>query len=449
MNPVPTRILLLFLLVAATALQGASAANAQAGAVKPTDGGPSGPVPVTLYFHLVGYEDFPINTQPPAEGFTLTPYEGLATATSDCLPEVPGVGLVSRERHSFYGYSSPSYVEYDRMEGGLPRIHSERGLSYDVEIDSASPWSVDWFLESQWTATSGQVDPNQVPAVTPGVMVKVTVRAGDSVAMEDRGYNEGPILAQGQSEPVTLAGPASDDLNAGKTTYLGTNQSAAGHWVTGFRIPLQVSAPTLPALTGYNVRIDVLLDNPACTDPSGQGSLMPNTVRLHSSALYRPAMRLAIRDPLAVTQLHPQFVGDELVVHAGLNSVWGNYDVDEMGDGVVLDLRGPAPYADANPPSLERTTFVQHTNPHHKHTEPIHVAYVWPYLDDQAPDGLYTVRVTAWNDQHTASITREATFEVGKTEDPDPPGIRGVPGLGPVLAVMGLLVAAFVARRRK
>src|SRR5688500_14912669 len=85
---------------------------------------PDTPSPVTLYMHLIDIQDFPINTQRPAEGYTSSNGVGLLTSTTSCLPDA-GAYDTSQAWHTAYGYSSPSYVEYDIQQGGKPRVHPE------------------------------------------------------------------------------------------------------------------------------------------------------------------------------------------------------------------------------------------------------------------------------------------------------------------------------------
>jgi len=90
------------------------------------------------------------------------------------------------------------------------------------------------------------------------------------------------------------------------------------------------------------------MDNPACTQ-GVDAALMPNLVRIHSDAAHRPRMEFAVTNPIRIEALHPQFVGDDLVVHTSMNSVWGNYDVGEVSpytpdvtsDYISVGITGP------------------------------------------------------------------------------------------------------------
>jgi hypothetical protein len=175
-----------------------------------------------------------------------------------------------------------------------------------------------------------------------------------------------------------------------------------------FKVPIKVASPVIPRATGYNLRVDIRADNPYCN--SDDKKLMPNMVKTHTSAQYRPRMELAITDPIRLEYLHPQFVGDDLVVHTSMNSAWGNYDVDEQDpDGIQVAITGPSPAT-----SLAKAALVQRTHEHYHHQEAVDVTYVWPYKTDRAVNGLYTVDVKFMNDQRTATAEGVAQFEIGK-----------------------------------
>lgn len=363
---------------------------------------PTDPTPTTLYFHLLdGQQDFPINTQPPSDNYAASEGIGLQTHSTSCLPDTGAGSLASKSWHTFYGFSSPGYVEYDFEENGKPRFHPERGISFDAIVDTNAPFTLYWFLETQTGVPGGNPDPNVVPVVLPNVIVRATIRTGDSISVDDIGYNQGEVIAQGQTEPSTLATQGTQ----GPAVY---HQAGNGRHVYEFGVPMSIQTPTIPRATGYNLRIDVFMENPFCTDPDS-GYLMPNNVRVHTSPDYRPRMELAIMNPIRIEYLHPQFVGDDLVVHTSANSPWGNYDVDETPGGIELEITGPSEAT-----SLAQVAFTQRHHEHNFHQEAVDVSYVWPYKQDGARNGLYTVSFSVWNDQRTAQATGTAQFEIGK-----------------------------------
>src|SRR5688572_18809847 len=93
---------------------------------------PNASTPTTLYFHLIDFQDFPINTQLPDDRFTSNEGIGLATHSTNCIDNPPAGGSPFTDNQKYYGYSSPSYVEYNFEQDGKPRTHPERGISYDA-----------------------------------------------------------------------------------------------------------------------------------------------------------------------------------------------------------------------------------------------------------------------------------------------------------------------------
>lgn len=437
---------------------------------------PVASTPTILYFHLVDFQDFPINTQKPDDRYTEETGVGVATPSTTCIPNPDLGGSPFVDHHTYYGYSSPSYVEYDFEQDGKPRTHPERGISYDAQIDAAAPFYLYWYLTTtaRNIASAGPADPNMVPVVVPNVIVKATMRAGDAISVDDKAYNTGPIIAQGQTKAATLAADQVIDTAAPGTQHpdvrfvgspLGGNS-----YTFEFRVPITVSSPMIPRSTGYNLRIDMYSEVPAC--PGGQNQpedakFMADVVKIHTSPEHRPRMELAIMNPIRLEYLHPQFVGDDLVIHTSMNAAWGNYDVNEQdADGITVSVTGPSPAT-----SLAKAAIVQRTHEHYHHQEAVDITYVWPYKTDRAQNGLYTVQVTFMNDQRTATATGVAQFEIGKgtvigcggvqesserlndqcgvdvqedgrTESKDSPGAG-------FLVLLGVLAAALVVARRR
>jgi MYXO-CTERM domain-containing protein len=219
----------------------------------------------------------------------------------------------------------------------------------------------------------------------------------------------------------------------------------------------------IPRDTAYNLRIDVRMDNPACTN-GVDAALMPNLVRFHSDAAHRPRMDFAVTNPIQIEALHPQFVGDDLVVHASMNAAWGNYDIAEVNsytpnvtaEDMVVGIDGATEAA-----GLYRYSIVQPTNPHYQHQNAVTVVYVWPYKADRATEGVYTVSLLVRNDQGTATATADATFELGRNvatvcdqktcfEEGPGPADNDNQAPGPTAVLLGLaLVGVAAALRRR
>jgi hypothetical protein len=422
----------LLVAVAATALLAMAvvpAARAQAASdVQVGIKNPTTSTPTTLYFHMIDFQDFPINTQKPDDKYTQNVNVGVGTNSLTCLGDPPAGGHPFQEFHVRHGYSSPSYVEYNFEQDGKPRTHPERGISYDATLDGSAPFWVYWYLVTMPQAGTPTSPGNTqaAPSAIPNIVMKATIRAGDAISVDDKAYDSGPELVMGQTNPVTLAGghvvnPTTGALDQDPyVTAVQAGQPGTQATIYQFKIPMKVDSPTIPRATGYNIRVETFIDNPYCTGAGtsdGSKELMPNMVQDHSSAQFRPRMELAVMNPIRLEYLHPQFVGDDLVVHTSMNSVWGNYDVGEVSpytpdvtsDYISVGITGPSPAT-----SLAQAAIVQRTHEHYHHQEAVDVTYVWPYKTDRAQNGLYTVDVKFKNDQGTAMAEGVAQFEIGK-----------------------------------
>ncbi|MEA3135738.1 MAG: hypothetical protein QOC71_19, partial [Thermoplasmata archaeon] len=270
---------------------------------------PAGATPVTLYGHVVHMgQDFPLNTQEPPSDFVVDEGIGLMTNTLTCLPAT-GVVNTSQGYHTMYGYSSPSFVEYGQAEDGGPRVHPERGLSADARLDAASPMVLHWYFSEPQPGELG------TPAPVPNVVVQATMRTGESLSVDDRAYDEGPILAQGRSAPALLAGQSSQGVEV---------DTVDGRIVYHFTVPMAIEEPVIPRATGFNLRVDVFVENEVCGEDK---AVMPNAVLLHSSPGHRPRLELGVLDHLQLQYIHPQVVEPDLVIHTSVLDVWGVYDV--------------------------------------------------------------------------------------------------------------------------
>ena len=421
-----------FLLVATTALLLASAVPAQAQDVGIKN--PETSTHTVLYFHVINVQDMPINTQVPNDEFTETGEWSPTAFTLKCLDDTTGAvtaGSTSQIFHTSRGYSSPSYVEYDyRSADGTPRTHPERGISYDAMFDQGAPFFIKWYVITYNGGSSGEnQDQDQAPTPVPGVVVKASMKSGDAISVDDRSYNQGEELAAGQTEPAILlpGGPEASQQYQSAPGPLGMDGqphqevknvgvTAGGANIYEFTVTMEPKVDRIQRATGFNLRIDMYVDNETlCSEQDGVDGkyLMTSSIIPYTSATTRPRMELAVMNPIRLEYLHPQFVGDDLVVHTSMNSVWGNYDVDEKAEpgagGITVTIEGPSAAT-----SLDKAALVQRTHEHYHHQEAVDVTYVWPYKVDKAVNGLYTVFVSFENDQHTATASGTAQFEIGK-----------------------------------
>lgn len=444
---------------------GATGAAAQDEGLAPGIYNPKDSTPVTMYFHVNGLQDVPVNTQKPDDRYAESVNVGLATHSQGCV-DIPGVGLASGNYHTYYGFSSPGYVQYDVDEGGKPRYHPERGISFDVDLDTNTPVDFIWYMQGQ--ATGGDTDGVPIHRASPPlpqVVMRTTIREGDEISPGHTAFNTGEIIAQGTSEPVNLMG-ASTTSETGQVTYVGDAENDAP--VYKFQIPLEYQSNSIDKDESYNVRVDLYMENPLCTDPQADEYIMGDFLRLHTSAANRPQFTWNVMNPLRIEYLHPQFIGDDLVLHTSTNSPWGNYDVrgdqdTENQGGLNVNVAGPSV-----PVSLNRVALTARTHEHDHHTEAVDATWVWEYKKDGARDGLYTVTFTAKNDQETTEAIAVAQFEIGSgkivgcgnqatgekvdcEETLQKDGAKQKkesPGVG-LLATVGILGAALVAMRRR
>lgn len=445
------RILFVALLLIAGSASAATAAPTEPGIYNPTVS-----TPTSMYFHINGVQQFPINTQQPDDRYADVPGRGVVSHTGCVEDPTDAQEFTAASYHTWYGYSSPSLVEYDVDDNGKPRIHYERGLSYDIELDADKPAVFTWFLEGKSPIPyEGEVEPDQFPMVMPQVVVRATIREGDDISVGDTAFNQGKLIAIGESVPTDLLGAATSD-----NEHV-TRHDVDGRSVYQFTFPLTYDADTITREEGYNVRVDAFMENPYCRDPAAENSMMLDFARIHTSSNYRPQLQWNIMNPLYIEMMHPQFVGDDLVVHTQINSPWGSYDV--QGDlareqPLGFDIKGPSPVM-----TLDRI-LVDHSLGHGPayHFLPVQATWLWDYQADQAKDGIYTVTLYAQNDQQTAEAYAVSTFQIGngKVCYPGEDGLEtcsatptkvdnvespGVPFIAIIVALAGIALARRVS----
>ncbi len=448
---------------------------------KPGIYNPTEPSTTTLYFHPVGgfLQEIPINTQMPQDQYSIDSI-GLNTDTTSCLSQSNGDQL-DHEFHTAYGYSSAGYVEYNVTEGTLPRISPERPLPYDVKLEGETVL-LTWYLEptaAHYTTPSPLPVKPEEAIILPGVSVHAWMRSGEEISLDNPAFKTGTLYAEGETVgnlgglvpgATTVTQSTTPD---GKVTQIPwKNLHGQDTVLYEFVVPMKISNNVIAKQAGFNMQVAVTLKNDACKDPANKG-LMPNLMEMHTDKDHRPRMDVSLRDAIRCEYIHPQHIGDDIVVHVSLQSAWGNYDVDETvvpgtdgtQGGVAITIDGPSPTT-----GLHRATIVQRLHEHFYHTSPVEISYAWPYKSATAKEGLYSVVVDAFNDQHTAKTTCIAQFEIGRHGDPgpiidcdqaedggavadcrQPPStsdgkaftIPGLPALGLAVALLGL-----AARRR-
>ena len=407
-------VLALLLLAPAAAAQGVGGL-----APPPADTGyAGGPVTVPLYAHIYDLlQTAPLNTQPMID---------LDLARGFGSPSVAGVGPLDTPTALRF-VSSPGLVEYNVTEDGFPRMHPERGISYDVMLDTSQPIIGHFFLGVK-AADAPQIGETNGPeaGLAPALTVRMTMRVGDDVGGD---LDAGEIIAQGQ----TTLGPEAWAVNGAPAEFV-----------------VDMGAPRidrLPGVEAFNVKVEWF----NAETPDGAVRVTQRDWVVHTGIEYPNRVDVAVTNPLALYSLRPTPLGeDRISIHAVLNSPFGNYDVDVAN--LTLRVEGPT-----TPRSIGAPLVVQRSFEHNRHYEPVELTWVWPYRAEAAPPGEYRVTVTAENLQQTASVTKSATFvvpEQGRAVGYDDTGEVVAPQgeadarETPFPAMLAVLVLALLARRR-
>lgn len=411
----PLLVALLLLLPAAVA-QGQEVGGL---APPPADTGyTGGPVVVPLYAHVYDLlQAVPLNTQPMID---LDLARGFGT---------PAVTGVAETPTSLRFVSSPGLVEYNVSEDGFPRMHPERGISYDVLLDASQPMIGHFFLGVK-AADLPQAGHTEGPeaGVAPALTVRMTMRVGDDVGGD---LDAGALIAQGQ----TTLGPEAWTVNGAPVEFvvdMGTPQ-----------------IDRLPGIEAFNVKVEWF----NAETPDGATRLTQRDWVVHTGLRYPNRVDVAVLNPLALYTLRPTPLGDDrMIIHAALNSPFGNYDVDVAN--LTMTVEGPT-----SPRGIGAPLVVQRSFEHNHHYEPVEFTWVWPYRAEGASPGEYTVTLSAQNLQQTATVTKSASFvipESGRAVGYDDAGELVAPqgetarAKTPFLPLAALVAAlAFAARWRR
>ena len=183
----------------APSLAGLAAAQAPVGGLAPPPaetGYAGGPIVVPLYAHIYDLlQPVPLNTQPMID---------LDLARGFGSPSIAGAGPLETPT-SLRWVSSPGLVEYNVTEDGFPRMHPERGISYDVMLDPATSMVGHFFLgvKALDAPQAGQTSGPEA-GLAPALTVRVSMRAGDDVERtwtRARSSRRGPRRSRPTSGP--------------------------------------------------------------------------------------------------------------------------------------------------------------------------------------------------------------------------------------------------------
>lgn len=378
-------------------------------------------VDTTLYLHPLGLQDFPINTQTPQRSTLFDGVGfGLTFVTLTCIGATTGTltgGLTSQAFSTFYGYSTLSFVAYDRTSSaGDPMVHPQRGLTYNTTVVGTP--MLHWAMTPVESAM-------QHPGGAVNVVVDAQIRAPDGLSLDDRGYDTGPLLMSGQTEPVTLLGTTVAGSGASQVTTTEVN----GQVVYLFTIPLQVQDPVIPQAAGFTLRVDVRMDVPGCTPGT---SIMPGVLEPYGGDGLWSRITLRNGDPLRIEPLRMEAGRGNITFHTNATSVWGAYDV--LVPNATLTVTGPAQTTG------ELRETVWRTVEHFHLTDP--VLQTWVLDTRDLPDGAYSAVYRVSNLQGTAVAESTVTFILNDGQmQTGPPRQAPIPIAIPGVALLiGLLV---------
>ncbi|HET6403774.1 MAG TPA: hypothetical protein VFH78_03950, partial [Candidatus Thermoplasmatota archaeon] len=366
MRPRPTLVLLALL-----ALTTASAQEMGGPAPPPADTGyAGGPVLVPLYAHIYDLlQAVPINTQPMID---------LDLARGFGSPSVAGAGPLETPS-SLRLVSTPGLVEYNLTEDGFPRMHPERGISYDVLLDTSKPIVGHFYLGAKALDVPQLGETNGPEAGLLPLTVRMTMRVGDDIGAD---LDAGTIIAQGSA----MLPPERWPING-----------APAEFVVDMGTPL---VDRIPGDEAFNVLIEWY----NAESPDGATRVTQRDWVVHTGVRYPNRVEVHVHNPLALYSLKPTPLGnDRISIHTVLNSPFGNYDVDVRN--MTMTVTGPS-----TPRGIGAPLVVQRSFEHNHHYEPVELTWIWNYKAEGAAPGDYTVTVTAQNLQKTATVTKTARF---------------------------------------
>ncbi len=380
--------------------------------------------PVTLYAHVDGNSDMRLDTQLPdaagkAPGLPLL-------GVSGCVTDPTGQqGFTDRSYNTWYAIGTQGLYNYINKYGEAG-VGFYRGLTGDVVLDEAVQPILTWYVGT------GAAD--RGAPIIPNVVLKATLREGDQLSVGNKAYNEGAIVAQGRSTPVTLS-PMVNDPQV-------THHMVDGEHVYGFTVPLTIEQTTIDGAEGYNLRVDAYMDNPVCTEArsAAGGDYLALGLRPHQSPGLFNQLSLGAMDPLSLEAIHVQQIQQDVIIHVKPHSAFGYDDVLTQD---WMRFTGKTPVGE------RYVAPIMHT---HSGDTPPSFSYIWNTTATK--HGVYPFEIHFSNVQQTANITIPGELRL----DDDGPKVcfdtgcwapatenSTVPSL-PVLALLGVL--GLLARRR-
>lgn len=410
---------------------------------------PNKSTPTTLYFHIFDtFNKFVINTQ----AMNVETFE-VGGTNFPTLVDTP-VNQVMEAQYDFntlYGTSTAGPVEYDFIENGRPRFHPERGIAADVNLDTSVQPVAYIYIEPRdilGCNTNACDFPPELPNCLPDLTVRVTMRTGDDPG-PDGNLDAGDLIMGGQ-KTYTVCTAAGAPLGSA-VALNGEYKEVDSAGIVEFAIPLDVAANKIPKKDAFNVRID-WWQGTAAGGVIQEDQFAEGFLRLAADQDHLPRLEMNIMNPVYIEFIHPQVAAGTLLIHTGVNSPWGTYDIN--AEDVVVSVEGPST------PVVLNQVVATNEHVHGLHDKAAEITYLWSFRDEGAKDGDYTINLSVKNNAGTATATGSAGFtikgkeafgtdETGQIIEPTvTEKSKDTPGVG-LLGMVGLLGALAVALRRR
>ncbi len=438
---------------------------------------PNVSTPTKLYFHIFDtFNPFPINTQPMNVSF----FEVGGTSFPSVSQTPANDQLGDFDFNTIYGFSTSGPVEYDFIENGRPRYHPEPGIAQDVEIDSGVEPIVYLYIDVR-DVFSSDTHPDNLscivycvpeaddvvnpllqqwqgaPQFLPKFTFDVELRSGNRIA-DDVDLNAGALIMEGSFTAHLVdthalgANSAFPETAPDGTPILRADEAGV------IEFPIRMTdgpKDVITKLSGFHVRID-WYQNPS-DDEANNDKAAEGYVRLLTDPTHLPRLEMAIMNPIYIDFIHPQVSAGILLIHTGVNSPWGTYDVD------VNKIQVKIKDESGSPVDVTLQQFVgQNAHVHGRHDQNAEVTYLWRFREDQAPDGNYSIEVKVPNLAGNANATGIGYFELqgkkafgvsdqGEVVEPVDENSgqdRGSPGFAFLWTVAALGAATVILRRR-
>ncbi len=320
---------------------------------------PTESVESRLYLHIDGWQEVALNPLPPPESFA-TSDPPSPSGHSLCL-QTPGQTLTDQRYHTWYAVVSPLPIQY---RNNSVESNPQRGIAADLDLDATRGVDVVWFMRAEDAV------------VVPEVVMRATMRGGDTLSVGQVAMDTGRIIGINETRPATLS-PTLDHPDV-------IVHDAGPETVYEFRLHVPITGdPFITQAESFNLRLDVYIDSPVCD----QAYAMPGPVKAHSSPTHRPAIDLALHNPVAIQRVEARLIDEVLELTAQVAAPFGPSDAILRTDqGFQIDAAVSLTLPDwgAGRTDGERAYPVLHR------TTEYQLRQTWSFATDGA-DGTYDV----------------------------------------------------------